>query len=217
MPQADFLGDPLEGTQPEGDGIWWRKQAENAESQESKNTISTNAIKISNFTEYLRNKYYVSCWHMNSQENPDMWKYYTSKPESLAISTTYKKLCVSLPNYVNIGVVRYIDYRTESISSISMNVLEYITHKDVKFSFENEVRAVASSAFVTGTDKTKFAENFFASETNPNFVVFAPIIESRNLIDTVVLNPNCTKEFALGLKDICEAKSIVQPLLSMYR
>ena len=113
MPSAEFLGEPLEGTEPVGNSIWWREKARLAETDKQREIIQRNQEKLSAFAKAFRNHYYVSCWHMNENENNRMWHEYTKSPESVAVKTTYSELHALLPDYIEIGVVRYIDYENE--------------------------------------------------------------------------------------------------------
>ena len=56
------------------------------------------------------------------------------------------------------GVVRYIDYATGRPPS--MNMIEYIMHKDTYYSFEQEVRAVAKSTCCERTWSRDLTVNF---------------------------------------------------------
>src|SRR5947199_9855683 len=40
--------------------------------------------------EIMRRCVFVSCWHLNSKETPQMWDAYTSGPDSVVISTSAK-------------------------------------------------------------------------------------------------------------------------------
>jgi hypothetical protein len=42
MPNADRLGDPLEGSTPPGELEWWRREAANAETEETRRIIEYN-------------------------------------------------------------------------------------------------------------------------------------------------------------------------------
>src|SRR6266481_9724072 len=115
MPSADQLGDPLEGTTPEGDLMRWLRLAANAKSEEQRRIVEHNRAFLSHMAERFRSNYYVSCWHVNSHENHAMWGCYTKRPESVAIKTTYDALRNCLPSYVEMGMIRYIDYATECL------------------------------------------------------------------------------------------------------
>jgi len=46
-----------------------------------------------------------------------MWSEYSSSKDAVAIRTSYRLLRASLPAFVEIGLVRYIDYRTADLPS----------------------------------------------------------------------------------------------------
>jgi hypothetical protein len=107
MPSADRLGDPLEGSTPSGELEWWRREAANAETEETRDIIEKNRDFLSRMAKFFRDHYYyVTCWHMNPHENNAMWGCYTKQPESVAIRTTYAVLRESLPrSYIEMGVI----------------------------------------------------------------------------------------------------------------
>lgn len=82
---------------------------------------------------------YLSCWHKNPIENPEMWKHYTSSPESIAISTTALRLSAALGNSCTLINVQYIDER-HSIPELHSMAL--FAHKRKEFTFEQEARLV---------------------------------------------------------------------------
>jgi hypothetical protein len=88
----------------------------------------------------LKQKYFVSCWHMNEEESPAMWKLYTSQNESMCIRSKYKTFASLLPEESLLGCVRYIDYRRESFDT--KETWNYIVHKRKSFEHEREIRAV---------------------------------------------------------------------------
>jgi hypothetical protein len=88
----------------------------------------------------LRKVYFVSCWHMNEEESPAMWKLYTSQNESICIRSKYKTLASLLPEESLLGVVQYIDYRRDRFDT--NEILSYIIHKRKSFQHEREIRAV---------------------------------------------------------------------------
>ncbi len=159
MPSAQFLGDPLEGVAPAGHIEWWMDLAENAESEVKREIIENNRKKLSAFAEAFRPNYYVSCWHMNAVESSKMWCAYTESSEAVAVTTTYRVLREALPKYVEIGMVRYIDYANEKLPSL--NMFEYITHKNINFCFERELRAVAFPPAIEELGAGHFQEHHF--------------------------------------------------------
>lgn len=214
MPSALFLGDPLEGTAPIGHLEWWRALAEGATSEEQRWIIKQNEEKISTFVKAFRPHYYVSCWHMNAVESAKMWHCYTRTSESVAVATTYRALRACLPAYVNVGMVRYIDYLNELLPSL--NLFEYVTHKNISFSFEREVRAVAMPPATEGLGAAHFQASHFESETQKGFLVFAPEVDVGNLIHRVVLHPRSSPDFAKRILSICMGAELQQPSPSEF-
>lgn len=214
MPSAQFLGDPLEGTEPAGQSEWWKIQAETATSETQRQTIEKNRNLLFEFAKSFRPHYYVSCWHMNALESAKMWKYYTHSPAAVAIATTYRVLRECLPHYVEIGMVRYIDYTNERLPSL--NMFEYITHKNINFCFEREVRAVTLPPPIKGVGGTHFRENHFESENQKGLLVFAPEVDIGRLINTVLLHPEASREFAESMCSACEAVKLPEPIQSAF-
>ncbi len=209
MPRADRLGDPLEGTTPQGELDAWERRAAEATTDAQRKIIRENRAKLSGFARGFRDLYFVSCWHMNNQENYGMWDCYTSKPDSVAIHTSYANLTSYLPGFTYAGMVRYLDYAADALPS--MNMFEYIMHKNVGYRFENEVRAVAMAPFECAPDRDEFYKHLFQSETDAAFHVYAPPIAPARLIEGVVLHPEASEEFAEEMGKLCEAKGIPRP------
>lgn len=151
---------------------------------------------------------------MNAVESVKMWQHYTKTPEAVAIATTYRALRASLPAYVEIGMVRYIDYSCERLPTL--NLFEYVTHKNINFFFECEVRAVATPPAVEGLGATNFQASLFESETQKGFLVFAPEIDVGNLIHRVVLHPQSSPVFAEKILAICQVAELPSPSLSEF-
>ena len=165
MPGAEQLGDPLEGTTPRGELEWWQRAAADADTAEKRQIIKKNRNKLSRFAQAFRNHYYVSCWHRNPHENYAMWDCYTRTPQSVAIRTTYEALADCLPPFVQMGEVRYINYARDRLPS--MNMFEYIMHKDIGYSFEQEVRFVAFPPVIDGLGRADFFELSWALDLGP--------------------------------------------------
>lgn len=214
MPAAKVLGEPLEGTEPEGNEIWWKEQIRQAKTDKQKEIIRANQQKLSAFAKEFGEHYYVSCWHMNENENNGMWKKYTKSPESIAIQTTYKDLRSLLSDYIEIGVVRYIDYDNESLPSL--NMFEYITHKHIEFCYEREVRAVASPPALKELGGEHFDANLFESEENSSFRVFAPEIDIIHLINKIVTHPISSLSFRNRVDEICNDCLLPRPISSLF-
>lgn len=209
MPNAAHLGDPLEGTQPVGGSNYWQALVDGAASEEQRRTIEHNRQLISRVAAAFRTRYYVSCWHLNDALNPEMWTLYADNSESVAVRTTVSKLRAALPAYVDIGVVRYIDYTTERLPTL--NMLEYITHKNKIFEHESEVRAVAMHPIVEGLDQQHFRNNHFEAENNPDFRVFAPPIQLSTTVDLVFVHPSAPAAFLEAARSLCHEHDLPAP------
>jgi hypothetical protein len=209
MPAAEQLGDPFEGTTPQGELDWWRDLAAKADTEEQRKIIEANRVKLSQFAMGFKGHYYVSCWHMNQHENDAMWKAYTSGPRSAAIRTTFAALRACLPSYVDIGMVRYLDYVNGRLPT--MNMFEYIMHKRIQLSFEQEIRAVAFGLLSDELGGAEFRENLFEKEGNAGFRAYAPPIDLTRLIHGVVPHPRATPEFITEVTALCANHSLPSP------
>jgi hypothetical protein len=92
---------------------------------------------IAKFNEWMRSWTYVNCWHMNPYESAAMWKLYARTDEAVAIQSTYTRLRAALPDDAYVGVVKYIDYDTDSIPED--NVFWPYVHKRKSFEHEKEL------------------------------------------------------------------------------
>jgi hypothetical protein len=214
MPNAASLGDPLEGTQPPGDDNWWASITESAFTKVERETIEHNRDLIVRFAAAFRTRYYVSCWHMNPTENLEMWGKYTTQNESVAIQTTYKKLRVCLQPYVVMGMIRYINYSIDRLPTL--NMFEYITHKNKYFENEKELRAVAMHPILEGLDRQHFQESHYQSEVEPTLFVYAPPID-LSTIETVVVHPDASPNFLEKVADLCRQSGITTAKPSIFR
>lgn len=209
MANAAHLGDPLEGIQPVGESNYWQSLRDNSVSEEQRRTIEHNCQLISQFAAAFRTRYYVSCWHLNDALNHDIWTLYADNPESVAIRTTLSKLRSALPAYVDIGMVRYINYAMDRLPTL--NMLEYITHKNKIFEGEREVRAVAMHPIVEGLDQQHFRANHFEAENNPMFRVFAPPLKLSAVVDFVFVHPRAPGLFFEEVRSLCQEHDLPVP------
>jgi hypothetical protein len=214
MPNAAHLGDPLEGTQPAGDSNWWRSLASLAASEDERRTVEYNCDLISRFAVAFRTRYYVSCWHINEVVNHDMWKLYADSPESVAIRSTVAKLRAALPDYVDIGMIRYIDYDVDRLPSL--NMLEYVTHKNKFFERERELRAVAMHPVVEGLAQQHFRTHHFQADNN-SCRVFAPPIDVSALVDSIFIHPDAPEFFLKTMCSLCEKHGLPIPPRAVWK
>jgi hypothetical protein len=145
--RSDLLNDPFEGH--------YTKAIADQEEEHIRTLASNPAVmsvphaidmarevfraKTINLPKQLKEKYFVSCWHMNEEESPAMWKLYTSQNESICIRSKYKILGSLLPEQSFLGIVKYIDYRKDRFDT--NDLWNYIIHKRKSFEHEREIRA----------------------------------------------------------------------------
>jgi hypothetical protein len=206
---ATVFDDLLEGTTPEGVLEWWNTAAANAVNDEQRNIYQHNCRFMTHMAASSREHYYVSCWHMNEEENLAMWTRYTTSSAAVAIRTTYSALRESLPGYVRLGKVRYIDYATERLPM--MNMFEYIMHKRLCFNFEREVRAV-----VWARELEVPQGQFFESEIRHGFRVYLPPVEPSRLVRGIILHPQAPSDFQAQIIDICLTNGLPSPVPSKF-
>jgi hypothetical protein len=212
MPRADQLGDPLEGSTPQGTLEFWRRNVATSENDEHRRIAEHNRAFVSRMAEGYRNGYFVSCWHMNPYENNAMWGCYAPNAESVAIATTFSSLRAALPRFVEIGEVRYIDYAVDELPT--MNLFEHIMHKDIIYSFEREVRAVATSLLIDELGGKEFRADLFEKETDPGVKVYAPGVSVHPLVQSVILHPKASPDFAERVEVLCLQNKLPLPTRS---
>ena len=212
MPAADLLGDPFEGTTPQGELQWWHDEAAKATSEEHRKILQENRAKLSAFAKAFRRHYYVSCWHINRHENLAMWRLYTQQSESVAIRTSYAVLQDCLPSHVLTGLVRYLNYTTERLPT--MNMFQYIMHKRVQLAFEQEVRSVAFGLTPANLGASRLQEHLFGKEGDPGFRVYAPPVEVNRLVQSVVFHPEASPAFVLEMTAYCADHELPPPVQS---
>lgn len=89
-----------------------------------------------------KEKFGVSCWHINDYENEALWKIYTNQGQGIAIETTDKKLQVSFKTEKDIHCykVRYEDLDIAPIEKGHRYYGGWIKRK--AFEYEKEYRAI---------------------------------------------------------------------------
>ena len=91
----------------------------------------------------IRERFYISCWHMNEEESSAMWKLYTSREDSVCVRSTYQQLSQELPSDCYLGCVNYMDFERDMFDVYEF--LNFVVHKRRAFEHEKEVRAVINN------------------------------------------------------------------------
>ena len=95
---------------------------------------------LSNSQKDSRSRININCWHMSEFESEAMWKLYGKHADAVAIRTRYSTLVNCLPESTSIGLVNYIDYKTDYIPG--GNLLTPYMYKRMSFEHEKEVRVL---------------------------------------------------------------------------
>lgn len=181
FPRATLLGDPFEGSVPFANKV---AQEVFFQRQNFQENMKRAFRQLSIFKKDSVKDYFVSCWHMGEHESVAMWDQYAKTDASIVIKSTYKKLTEVLPDYVDIGTVSYIDYKSQIIPE--GNLYNFITHKRKSYEHECELRAVAWEVLSgeLGGDEIRKNANQWGLWIPVNLV---------NLIEEVYINPTSQK------------------------
>lgn len=141
MPHCKLFDDPFEGSTPIAQ-IERLQPRDGDTASSDRRAVKANVERLRAFARDFREGYFVSAWHLNDVESEAMWKLFSAAHNAVALQSTFARLRAALPPYVGVGMVRYIDYRTETLPDLDM--FQWIMHKRKSFAHEREVRAVAS-------------------------------------------------------------------------
>jgi len=214
MPPADRLGDHLEGTTPQAEIDWWDAKIAAAETDEQRGVMLHNKRFFASMSATMRQRYFVSCWHMNDYESSVMWGAYTSSSDAVAIRTTFSALRGALPAFVYLGMVRYIDFDTTRFGEGMPNMFDWIMHKEAIYRGETEVRAVVYPPATDEHGLGEFKASFYEHTDEPEKLVYAPQVKPAELIHAVVVHPAATPEFMAKIAALCAAHHLPPPVRS---
>ncbi len=176
MPHCTRMADPFEGSTPRALIAQLEEKARGAKDAERLRRLAAD----------FRKGWFVSAWHINDVESEAMWKLFAASRNAVALQTTFRRLRDCLPPYVGVGLVRYIDYRSEMLAG--SDLFHWIMHKRKSFAHEQEVRAVAS--LHTPDDKGGAAIRADADERG-----FYPRVDLEKMIEAVHVHPLAERWF----------------------
>jgi len=101
--------------------------------------VCDRSYPVDRAVEMMRATTYVNCWCLQERELATMWRIYGGS-SGVAVKTQYGILAESLPAWVFIGQVQYIDYSKSGLPS--QNGLSPVMHKRHFFKEEAEFRIV---------------------------------------------------------------------------
>jgi hypothetical protein len=171
--RSDCVEDPFEGTYP----------LENIKNPQLMASDTKTKRQIREDRKRARRCTLINCWHMNEYESAAMWNLYLKGLNGVALSSTIKSLQDSFsPNakyHVYIGMVKYIDYRTERIPEI--NSLYPFIYKRKSFEHEKELRAI-----ILDWEREYLGKKRSSSLKNGEYVS----VNIKNLVEKVYVSPN---------------------------
>lgn len=140
-----------------------------------------------------RKDFFINCWHLNELESSAMWRIYAPVNEAVCIRSTYCNLSNALPTWVDVGLVRYLDYKRDFIDD--GNIYHAVMSKRASFAHENEVRAVLwrQASDVRDNPEVRF------SGDDQGLVVG---VEPTELISEVYLSPSSTLDFREAVEGV---------------
>lgn len=87
-------------------------------------------------------QFYVSCWHLASDESDAMWRLYCGRDGGVCVVSSFGRLArLKSGTQLHLGLVTYIDYRTQTFAW--WDDFAPMMHKRKAFEHEREVRLVA--------------------------------------------------------------------------
>jgi len=114
--------------------------------------VHTRVDNLDRSHQYLQERAFVSCWHMNDHESDAMWKLYSHGGNNLVIRSTFSKLCETLNSCaepISVGEVEYVDHACydygklidSTNSSTILNITPVLLLKRHSYRHERELRA----------------------------------------------------------------------------
>lgn len=152
------------------------------------------------YIDAVRRNSLVSCWHINDNENINMWQSYTSEKNSIVIKSTidkvYKALNILNNHTFNIDFVevKYVDFHN-TILEHKNHILEPLFFKDIEYKDENELRIIV----------WKRPENNILNTDLSNFNVCqggSLNIDLDILIEEIYISPNSSDDFMEKIKQL---------------
>ena len=119
------------------EGVWPRCFVEEIR----ENWPSDDANDLFTMSNWMRDKFFVNCWHENNHESAALWDQY-AKTAGLAICTTVGRLKESISDKrtVYIGRIEYLDYAKDTVPEVNLFIPPFIKRKS--FQHENEIRVM---------------------------------------------------------------------------
>lgn len=154
---------------------------------------------------YFKNNIFVNFWHLNSDENLDMWNEYIYSPPGVAVVSSVGKLKQSLETTdipITLSKVLYTDWENNNIdfniifcgAGTFLIILQMLFNKATRYKKENELRILCTTLPDDKIYGPLLGGGFNLKRTSGESRLLLPI-ESTRLIDKIYLSPGSTPEF----------------------
>jgi hypothetical protein len=179
--RSDTLGDPFEGSLSRGNEVLRPLVYKGIQPE----TLKLVASHKATLGKDIRMSIFINCWHMNAGESAAMWKLYAKSNEAVAIRSTFSKLESVLDKECYVGLVDYIDFKSDWIPE--GNFFSPYVHKRKSFAHESEVRAL-----ILKVPEKEGKPDFHAPQLRKGIPKVVPI---EKLIDAVYVAPTSPRWF----------------------
>jgi hypothetical protein len=164
---------------------------------------------ISRHRQWERQWTFINCWHMNEFESDAMWRLYTRTTDAVAIQSTYARLHQVLPSSAYLGVIEYIDYKTEWMPE--GNAFYRFMHKRKSFEHERELRALIQVTPLKPDPGGSAGQTFeYIENTEAGRAVQVELVE---LIEKIYIAPTAASWFRDVVKSITAKYGIDLPVV----
>lgn len=205
--RIDCFSDNLEATQP--------KEAERFATITGNPWQVFTKLCVDKQLEIYRNITFANCWHINEQENPTMWENYVMAHgnEGIAIQTCFQNLveCFNTDRALTNLKMKYIDYDTEFLDYGCPNYAVYLSIKDVKYEYENELRVITLEKEIPhfDADEMDMDKKIEVYSQKGEFIK----IDLKMLIQKLYLSPNSTTRFKENIEQLLHKYGITVPVI----
>jgi hypothetical protein len=165
----------------------------------------------------LRTCIFTNCWHINENENIDMWKSYCHENEGVVIKTNIDNLISSiLPHSLGPMHFRPVTYGNTDDTNIDLRFpLELINFKGNQYSFENEYRI--SLFYIKGEKEIEQLEEFEELIITPPEEAVKLKVNLKKLLNEIRISPFANAEFHQRVSELCENYLDIEPKESQLK
>lgn len=177
--RADKLEDPLEGTLSKK-GVHGTSKSDRAfgKNIQLEDGAYEKALK---YRGTAKSCTFINCWHINVDECQEMWKAYTSSPDSVLLITTAGRLAASLKQPVFGSAVKYV---TDDTPRTEFGERSLFFYKDMAYKFECEFRLLVDLMSLGGSIHSDHPDDFFRRIP----------VDLKKLVYAIQLHPNASGE-----------------------